>query len=68
MWRRAKADQAQGQRELPLLLVNVLNQLDGASLVVAPGEVAIFNNPRPNNWEFCVTGGYKVKSCSHLFA
>jgi two-component system, OmpR family, sensor histidine kinase SenX3 len=44
MWRRAKAEEAQSQRELPLLLVNVLNQLDGASLVIAPGEVAIFTN------------------------
>jgi two-component system sensor histidine kinase SenX3 len=44
MWRRAKADEAQSQRELPILLINVLNQLDGASLVVAPGEVAIFTN------------------------
>ena len=45
MWRRSKADETQSQRELPLLLLNVLNQLDGASLVIAPGEVAIFNNP-----------------------
>jgi two-component system sensor histidine kinase SenX3 len=45
MWRRAKADEAQVQRELPILLVSALNQLDGASLVVAPGEVAIFTNP-----------------------
>ena len=45
MWRRAKADEAQSQRELPLLLTNALNQLDGASLVIAPGEVAIFTNP-----------------------
>ena len=44
MWRRAKADEAQSQRELPILLINVLNQLDGASLVIAPGEVAIFTN------------------------
>ena len=44
MWRRSKADEAQSQRELPLLLINVLNQLDGASLVIAPGEVAIFTN------------------------
>jgi two-component system sensor histidine kinase SenX3 len=44
MWRRAKAEEIRGQRELPHLLINVLNQLDGASLVVAPGEVAIFTN------------------------
>ena len=44
MWRRAKAEEVQGQRELPLLLLSALNQLDGASLVVAPGEVAIFTN------------------------
>ena len=45
MWRRAKADEAQSERELPLLLINALNQIDGSSLVVAPGEVAIFTNP-----------------------
>ena len=44
MWRRAKAEEIRGQRELPNLLISVLNQLDGASLVVAPGEVAIFTN------------------------
>ena len=44
MWRRAKAEEIRGQRELPHLLINALNQLDGASLVVAPGEVAIFTN------------------------
>lgn len=44
MWRRAKAEEAQSQRKLPYLLTTVLNQLDGASLVVAPGEVAIFTN------------------------
>jgi two-component system sensor histidine kinase SenX3 len=44
MWRRAKAEEVQGQRELPLLLLSALNQLDGASLIVAPGEVAIFKN------------------------
>jgi two-component system, OmpR family, sensor histidine kinase SenX3 len=44
MWRRAKADEVQSERELPLLLTSTLNQLDGASLVVAPGEVAIFTN------------------------
>jgi len=45
MWRRDKADEVQNQRALPLLLTNALNQLDGASLVIAPGEVAIFTNP-----------------------
>jgi two-component system sensor histidine kinase SenX3 len=44
MWRRAKAEEVQSQRDLPLLLLSALNQLDGASLVVAPGEVAIFTN------------------------
>jgi two-component system sensor histidine kinase SenX3 len=44
MWRRAKAEEVQDQRELPLLLVSALDQLDGASLVIAPGEVAIFTN------------------------
>lgn len=45
MWRRAKADEAQSERELPLLLISALNQIDGSSLVVAPGEIAIFTNP-----------------------
>ena len=44
MWRRAKAEEVQDQRELPLLLLSALNQLDGASLIVAPGEVALFTN------------------------
>ncbi|CAN2182658.1 BaeS Signal transduction histidine kinase [Candidatus Nanopelagicaceae bacterium] len=44
MWRRAKAEEVLDQRELPLLLVSALDQLDGASLVIAPGEVAIFTN------------------------
>ena len=44
MWRRAKAEEAQSQRKLPLMLTAVLDQLDGASLVIAPGEVAIFTN------------------------
>jgi two-component system sensor histidine kinase SenX3 len=44
MWRRAKADEVQSERELPLLLISALNQIDGSSLVVAPGEVAIFTN------------------------
>jgi two-component system sensor histidine kinase SenX3 len=45
MWRRARADEVKNQRFLPQLLVSALNQLDGATLVVAPGEVAIFTNP-----------------------
>lgn len=45
MWRRAKADEAQSERELPLLLISALNQIDGSSLVVAPGEIAVFTNP-----------------------
>ena len=44
MWRRAKAEEAQSQRKLPLMLTAVLDQLDGASLVIAPGEIAIFTN------------------------
>jgi len=44
MWRRAKAEEVQDQRELPLLLISALDQLDGASLVVAPGEIVIFTN------------------------
>jgi two-component system, OmpR family, sensor histidine kinase SenX3 len=45
MWRRARADEVKNQRDLPQLLVSALNQLDGATLVIAPGEVAIFTNP-----------------------
>jgi two-component system sensor histidine kinase SenX3 len=45
MWRRAKAEEVQSQRDLPLLLLSALNQLDGASLIIAPGEVALFTNP-----------------------
>ena len=45
MWRRARADEVKSQRDLPQLLVSALNQLDGAALVIAPGEVAIFTNP-----------------------
>lgn len=44
MWGRVRADEVQGRRDLPLLLVTALNQLDGAILVVAPGEVAIYTN------------------------
>jgi two-component system, OmpR family, sensor histidine kinase SenX3 len=45
MWRRARADEAKGERDLPQLLTKVLNDLDGASLVIAPGDIAIFTNP-----------------------
>jgi two-component system sensor histidine kinase SenX3 len=45
MWRRSKADEATAQRELPQLLTKVLSDLDGASLVIAPGDIAIFTNP-----------------------
>jgi two-component system sensor histidine kinase SenX3 len=45
MWRRSKADEATAQRELPQLLTRVLNDLDGASLVIAPGDISIFTNP-----------------------
>lgn len=44
MWGRGRADELQGRRDLPLLLVTALNQLDDAILVVAPGEVAIYTN------------------------
>jgi two-component system sensor histidine kinase SenX3 len=44
MWRREKANIAQDQRELPNLLLSALDQLDGATLVVAPGEVTIYTN------------------------
>jgi two-component system sensor histidine kinase SenX3 len=45
MWRRARAEEVKTERDLPQLLVSALNQLDGATLVIAPGEVAIFTNP-----------------------
>ena len=45
MWRREKSINAEERRDLPMLLLNTLNQLDGASLIVAPGEISIFANP-----------------------
>jgi len=45
MWRREKSINAEERHDLPMLLLNTLNQLDGASLIVAPGEIAIFANP-----------------------
>jgi len=44
MWRREKSINTEERRDLPMLLLNTLNQLDGASLIVAPGEIAIFAN------------------------
>ena len=44
MWRREKEITLHEERELPLLLTSALDQLDGASLIIAPGEVAIFSN------------------------
>ena len=44
MWRREKVITLHEERELPLLLTSALDQLDGASLIIAPGEVAIFSN------------------------
>jgi two-component system sensor histidine kinase SenX3 len=44
MWRRDKGINAQERRELPMLLLNALNQLDGANLIVAPGEIPVFTN------------------------
>jgi two-component system sensor histidine kinase SenX3 len=44
MWRREKSINTEERRELPMLLLNTLNQLDGASLIIAPGEIAIFAN------------------------
>jgi len=44
MWRREKVETAKSSRELPRLLLNALNQLEGAIFVVAPGEVTIFSN------------------------
>ena len=45
MWRRIKADEVKAQHQLPHLLTSALNQMDGASLVSAPGDVAIYTNP-----------------------
>ena len=45
MWRREKSINTEERRDLPMLLLNTLNQLDGASLIIAPGEIAIFANP-----------------------
>lgn len=44
MWRREKAVNREDKREIPTLLLNALNQLDGASLILAPGEVTVFAN------------------------
>ena len=44
MWRREKSINTEERRDLPMLLLNTLNQLDGASLIIAPGEIAIFAN------------------------
>ncbi|MEY4037041.1 MAG: hypothetical protein RL201_422 [Actinomycetota bacterium] len=49
MWRRDKGINTQERRELPMLLLNTLNQLDGASLIVAPGEIPVFSNPEAEN-------------------
>ena len=45
MWRREKSINVEERRDLPMLLLNTLNNLDGASLIIAPGEIAIFANP-----------------------
>lgn len=44
MWRREQRLAEREERVLPDLLINALNQLDGASLILAPGEIAIFAN------------------------
>lgn len=44
MWRRDKGVNKEETREIPVLLLNALNQLDGASLILAPGEVPVFAN------------------------
>ena len=49
MWRRDKGINTQERRELPMLLLNTLNQLDGASLIVAPGEITVFSNSEAEN-------------------
>jgi len=45
MWRREKSINVEERRDLPMLLLNTLNNLDGASLIIAPGEIAVFANP-----------------------
>ncbi len=49
MWRRNKGINTQERRELPMLLLSALNQLEGASLIIAPGEIPVFANPEAEN-------------------
>ena len=49
MWSRKKSSAERGGREMPALLLNALTQLDGASLILAPGEVAIFASEEAAN-------------------
>ncbi len=49
MWSRKKSLAERGGREMPALLLNALTQLDGASLILAPGEVAIFASEEAAN-------------------
>lgn len=41
---RKRQASMQGERDLPEILLNTLEQLDGASIVLSPGEVPIFTN------------------------
>ena len=49
MWRREKSENERNGRELPDLLLRTLSQLDGASLILAPGEIAIYANSEAEN-------------------
>jgi two-component system sensor histidine kinase SenX3 len=49
MWRREKSENERNGRELPDLLLRTLNQLDGASLILAPGEIPVYANDEAEN-------------------
>jgi two-component system, OmpR family, sensor histidine kinase SenX3 len=49
MWRREKSLAERDGRELPELLLRTLSQLDGASLILAPGEIPIYASVEAEN-------------------
>jgi two-component system sensor histidine kinase SenX3 len=49
MWRREKSLAERDGRELPELLLRTLSQLDGASLILAPGEIPVYANDEAEN-------------------
>lgn len=44
MWSRKNQASSQGERDLPQILLNTLEQLDSAAIVLSPGEVPIFTS------------------------